>query len=199
MATQVPADGRCLGRMGVQPARRFRPLERETGNAARFRHLSQRVQRRAQHGRLPLAVAGLPQQVAQRILDRREPGYVDRSRQIRNARQGNRAHARRFDRSLYQSHGPATDRSTGHQEDDIHPISLHVPDHGRRALFQEHLRLQDVTHERVVVGGTSLLALTWSSIFPLSGVVYLTSTRAVHRLSHLVRSLKQYDGLPFSS
>jgi hypothetical protein len=141
MPQQVPADGRRLRRTGTQPSCRCGPLKREVDHTARSCHLGQRVQRRAQDRRLALLVAGLSQQVAQRMLDGRKPGHAHGGRQIGDARQRDRAYARCLNFPLHQSHGPAADRSARDQDDDVHSISLHVPDHGRRALLQQHLRL----------------------------------------------------------
>jgi hypothetical protein len=104
---------------------------------------------------LPFPIARLTQKVAQWVLDGCQARHAHSSREIRNAGQRDRAHARRFNCSLYQSHGPAADRSARDQQDDVHLIPLHVLDHRRHALLQKLLRLQDVAHNGVMVGGCS--------------------------------------------
>jgi hypothetical protein len=150
---QVSAYGRRLRRTGTQPPCRFGPLEREMFNTARPFHLGQCAQRRAQDRCLALSVAWLSQQVPQRMLDGGKPRHAHGRRQIGNARERDRAYAGGLDFPLHQSHGPAADRSARDQYGNVYLISLHVSDHGRRALLQKHLWLQDVAHERVVIGG----------------------------------------------
>ncbi|MEJ2305876.1 MAG: hypothetical protein P8Y14_30510 [Anaerolineales bacterium] len=78
--------------------------------------------------------------------------YADSGCQVGNAGERDRGHAGCFDLSLNQSYGPAADRSTGDQQDDVHPVLLHMLDHAWHAFSQQYLGLQDVSHIGVVVG-----------------------------------------------
>jgi hypothetical protein len=155
MSQQVPAYGRRLRRTGVQSPCRFGPFEREVSDGARQGRLGQRVQRRAKNRPLALLVTWLSQQVAKRMLDGRQARNADRGREIGDARQGDRADACLFNLSLYQSYGPAADRSARDQKDDVHLIPFHLPDHSRCAVPQQHFGLQDVAHKGVVAGRRS--------------------------------------------
>ncbi len=152
VAQQVLCNGRRLWRFGVEFLGRGRPVEGQVNDAAWLLDLCQRLQGSTQDGRLALAVARLSQLVAQRLLDGRQPRHAYGGRQVRDAGQGDGADARCFDLSLYQSNGPAADWSARDQYDGVYAILPHVPDHGRHALLQQHLGLQDIAHEGIVMG-----------------------------------------------
>ena len=115
MPQQVLADGRRFRWAGAQPACGNGPFEGEMDDAAWCAHFFECLQGCAQNRRLPFSIAGLSQQVAQRVLNGCQARHTYSSREIRNAGQRDRAYARRFNCPLYQSHGPAADRSAWDQ------------------------------------------------------------------------------------
>jgi hypothetical protein len=138
--------------MGIQSACGCRPLVRKMRDRPRSCHPDQRFQRRTQDRQLTIPISRLSQQIPQRVLYGRQARYADSGCQVGNAGEGDRGDAGCFDLSLNQSYGPATDRSAGDEQDDVHPVLLHVLDHAWHAFTQQYLRLQDVSHIGVVVG-----------------------------------------------
>ena len=113
---------------------RLRPFERQVDDLSRRPDSFQRPQGCFQNGHLPLIVAGLSQGTPQRVLDRRDAGDADRGGQIRDGGQVDRGKAGGFQLTLYQSYGPAADRSGGHQHDDIRQILFQIADQGWNRL-----------------------------------------------------------------
>ena len=152
MPHQISHDRRVLRRADIQPISTFWQPVGKIGNGARRLDLHERMQHGAQDRHLCIAFTRLSQQIPQRVLYGRQARYPNGGCQVGNAGEGDRGDAGCFDLSLNQSYGPAADRSTGDQQDDVHPVLLHMLDHAWHAFTQQYLGLQDVSHIGVVVG-----------------------------------------------
>ena len=123
---------------------RLRPLERQVLDATRYFDSLQGLQCRSEHGCLTSPIPGLTQGAAQRILDGRDPGHAHRGREFRHRRQRYGRETCGLDLPLRQSDGPATDRSSGHQQYYIDSIFPEVPYHSRHGLLEQDIRAEDV-------------------------------------------------------
>lgn len=130
--------------------RRFGPHKRQFDVRVRRRRTGQDLQRCAQHSTLTIGVVRIPKRTTHRVTDSREPWYADCARQIGNHREGNGRDAARFDHALNQSDGPAAEGSCRHQRGGVNAIGVHALGDRWRRFIHQHIRLEDVTHDRVV-------------------------------------------------
>ncbi len=136
-----------------------RPLKRQIDDAARDLDAFQRCQGGAQHGQLTSYIARLAQRASQWIFNRRDARRADCLRQRQDRGQDDSGKPGGFDFALYQSNGPAADRSGRHQHHHIGPLSAQIVDNGRRSLFQQRLGLEDIApHGEMLLGRSANLA-----------------------------------------
>ena len=122
MALQIAANGRIFGRMVFDLLGWLRPLKGQVYDAAGLFDGLQSIQSCSQNSHLAGRIAWLAQGSAKRVFDRSHARHANRTGQVGNRRQANGCKAGRFDLTLYQSNGPAADRSDRHQDDDVDPI-----------------------------------------------------------------------------
>lgn len=140
-------DGRRYGRVRVGALRRFEPFIRQMNQTPRFCHCGGGFECSPHNRSLPVAIVGQTQRSPKWIFDGDEPWDADRCRKIRNVRQRNSCNARTFDLPLYQSNGPAADRSNGHEQHRVHPIFVQMLDNRRCAFFDQDARLERIAHK----------------------------------------------------
>ena len=146
VARNVTCNRRVYRGMIVYLFGRFGPFKRQMDNFARGLNGFQRAQGGLQHGHLPGGVTGLPEGAPQRVLDGGDARHTDRGGQVGHGGQGDGREAGGFEFALYQSYGPAADRSGRHQHDHVRQVSFQIPDERRDGLAQELFRVEDIAH-----------------------------------------------------
>jgi len=113
---------------------RFGPFKRQVYDFTRSANRFQCLESRFQHSHLAIRITWLTQGATQGIFNRRDPGHTHRGSQIGNGCQVDRCKAGSFQFALYQSYGPAADRSGRHQHNHIGKVFFQVPDQRRNCI-----------------------------------------------------------------
>lgn len=132
--------------MVVDIFRRFRPFKRQVDDFSRRLNGFQRSQGGFEHRGLPGAVAGLAKRPPKRVFNGGDARYAHRGSQVRHGGQADGGKASRFEFALYQSNGPAANRSGRDEHHHVCHVFLQVADHCWNSFLQQSLRVENVAH-----------------------------------------------------
>ena len=96
------------------------------------------------------AVTGLTKRPSQRIFDGGDARHADRGGQVWDGSQADGGKSRRFEFALYQSNGPAANRSGRDEHYHIRHILLQVANHCGDGFPQQSFGFEDVAHDGIM-------------------------------------------------